>query len=306
MPIQTSTTETNRNGRRANNEPESSGTDNRHGEPPTVSGRTAGDNGKMRSGHIPGRVAIVGAGPGDPELITLKAVRLLRSADVVLYDRLCNPDLLHFTRPGTRKICVGKQCGKPSISQADINRLLISHARNGGMVVRLKGGDPFIFGRGGEECMELAQHGIPFEVVPGISSISAVPAYAGIPLTMRNQATGFTVISGHLHDGSDSYDWRALAGISTLVILMGLKNLHRIIEELIRNGKPADTPIALIRWGTTVEQQVITGTLADIPAKTGGVTSPVTIVIGEVVQHTRELAWFQPERAHTRTVRQLS
>lgn len=243
----------------------------------------------------PGNVALVGTGPGDPELITLKAIRLLRSADVIFYDRLCNPDFLDYARSGTRKVSVGKQPGKPSVSQHDINRKIVGEAQRGKCVVRLKGGDPFVFGRGGEECLELSRNGIPFEVVPGISSVMAVPAYAGIPLTMRNQATGFTVISGHLHAGSDSYDWAALSSISTLVILMGMRNLDHIIENLLKHGKPANTPIALIHWGTTREQKVITGTLTDIHDKTEGVTAPVTIVIGDVVRHHETLDWYRPE-----------
>lgn len=242
----------------------------------------------------PGTVYLVGAGPGDPELITLKAIRLLRAADVIFYDRLANPGLLDYARPGTRTISVGKQSGKPSISQHDINRQLAAEALNGNNVVRLKGGDPFVFARGGEECLELSRLNINFEVVPGISSVTSAPAYAGIPLTMRNLANGFTVISGHLHPESQSYDWTVLSATSTLVILMGLRNLGNIITKLILHGKTGDTPVALIRWGTTRNQEVVTGTLSDIIDKIGDLTPPVTVVIGEVVRHHDTINWFDP------------
>lgn len=246
-------------------------------------------------GDHSGWVYLVGAGPGDPELITLKAARLLQMADVIFYDRLVNPQLLDHARPGARKIGVGKSPGGQCIRQQEINSELVSEALHGHTVVRLKGGDPFIFGRGGEECLELARAGIPFEIVPGISSMSSVPAYAGIPLTMRNEASAFTVISGHLHAGSKTYDWASLASVATLVILMGLKKLPEIIEKLIRHGKSPDTPIALIRSGTTKDQKVITGTLSDIGEKSIGLDTPVTVVIGEVVRYHESLKWFRPE-----------
>ncbi len=243
----------------------------------------------------PGCVSIVGAGPGDPELLTLKAVRILQHADVILYDRLINISILEHAQADAEMVSVGKQYGNPSVTQEEINRKMISEAHQGRAVVRLKGGDPFIFGRGGEECLELSRHGIPFEVVPGISSISAVPAYAGIPLTMRNLATGFTVISGHLHPASSSYDWSVLKNISTLVILMGLNNLSGIIQKLILHGKPPDTPVALISRGTTPKQEVITGSLSDITAKSKGIASPAIIVIGQVAAYHKSLNWFQPD-----------
>ena len=244
-----------------------------------------------------GMVFLVGAGPGDPELITLKGMRMIQSADVIVSDRLVNPLLLEHARADVRHIRAGKNPGKPSVSQLDINRTLIREAEAGNTVVRLKGGDPFIFGRGGEECLELAEAGIPFEVVPGISSVTGATAYAGIPLTMRNLATGFTVISGHLHSDSRNYNWQALASTSTLVILMGMQNLPGIIRNLIAEGKPAGTPVALIRWGTTRQQDTITGTLADIPEKASGMEPPVTIVIGDVVRHHETLKWFEPEHS---------
>ncbi|MDI6402020.1 uroporphyrinogen-III C-methyltransferase [Balneolaceae bacterium ANBcel3] len=246
-------------------------------------------------GKVSGHVAIMGAGPGDPELITMKAIRLLKEADVVLYDRLCNPAILEYTRTGATLLNVGKNPGKPSFKQEHIQEILIQEALKGHFVVRLKGGDPFVFGRGGEECLELAKYGIPFQIVPGVSSISAVPAYAGIPLTMRNLATGFTVISGHLHCGSYSYDWHALASVSTLVVLMGLKSLPEISRSLMDNGKSPETPVAVIQWGTTQDQNVVSGSLLDIADKAAAFTSPATIIIGDVVRYRDSLQWFHPE-----------
>ncbi len=242
----------------------------------------------------PGTVYIAGAGPGDPELMTVKAMRVLQSADVVVFDRLVNPLLLNEIRPDARKISVGKKPGRASVSQTEINRILVTEARMGQTVLRLKGGDPFVFGRGGEECLELAAEGIPFEVIPGISSVTGATAYAGIPLTMRNLATGFSVISGHLHPDSPEYDWQALSQTPTLVILMGARNLNLIIDRLTIHGKDGDTPIALIHEGTTARQQVTTGRLSDIHTKCSEVRSPVLIVIGEVVRFREEIAWFQP------------
>lgn len=250
----------------------------------------------LQAQQEPGTVYLVGAGPGDPELITLKAIRTIRNADVIFNDRLINPELLEYADERARKITVGKQAGKPSISQTDINKLLVEHALAGKTVVRLKGGDPFVFGRGGEECLELTRHGLHFEVVPGISSALSVPAYAGIPLTQRGEATGFSVISGHLDPASEPYNWDGLASVSTLVVLMGLRNISRIAENLITHGKPKTTPVAIIRWGTTQGQQVVTGTLDDIAEKASGFTSPATIVIGEVVQYHQAFNWFEPEQ----------
>ncbi len=243
----------------------------------------------------PGRVSVVGAGPGDPELLTLKAVRVLQEADIIFYDRLITLEILTHACPDIQKISVGKQYGKPSTSQKEINRLMVIEALQGKSVVRLKGGDPFIFGRGGEECLALSRHGIPFEVVPGISSISAVPAYAGIPLTMRNLATGFTVISGHLHPASSSYDWSVLSKIPTLVILMGLNNMDGIVRQLTSHGKSADTPAALISRGTTQMQNVVTGVLSDISSNARGIASPAIIIIGQVAAYHESLNWFEPE-----------
>lgn len=246
------------------------------------------------SGVQTGKVSLVGAGPGDPELLTLKAVRVLNEADIIFYDRLINQEILLHARPDSQKTSVGKRCGKIQITQEEINRKMIIAALNGQRVVRLKGGDPFIFGRGAEECLALSRHGIPFEVVPGISSISAVPAYAGIPLTLRNLATGFTVISGHLHPASSDYDWSVLSRIPTLVILMGLNNIDGIVRQLVSHGKSGDTPAAVISRGTTQRQEVATGVLSGLAAKAKSVASPAIIIIGQVAAYHESLSWFEP------------
>lgn len=249
-----------------------------------------------------GKAYIAGAGPGDPELLTLKAARALQEADVVLYDSLVNPDILKHTRLGTKRIFVGKRAGKPSISQHDINKQLTEHVLAGKTVVRLKGGDPFIFGRGGEEALALVASGLPFEVIPGISSALAVPAYSGIPLTHRNLATSFTVISGHLDPESNPYDWKMLANSSTLVILMGLRKINAITRYLQEAGKPADTPAAIIQNGTTDRQKIVTGELATIAEHAAEITSPAIIIIGEVVAQHEKLEWFRPQLSEVDSV----
>ena len=246
-----------------------------------------------------GRVYILGAGPGDPELITVRGVRLLERADVVLYDRLVSPKLLELTGPDTIRIFVGKRCGRASITQNEINETMVRYARAGNRVVRLKGGDPFVFGRGGEECLELAREGIAFEMVPGVSSATAVPAYAGIPVTHRNVATAFTVVSGHLHGDSGSYDWQALAASPTLVILMGLGNLGEITGRLIEAGKAADTPVAVIQSGTGEDQRTVTGHLDTIADRARELDPPAVIVIGPVAAYHEQLDWFNSDRAAT-------
>lgn len=245
----------------------------------------------------PGRAYLIGAGPGDPELITVKGARLLAEAEVVLYDRLVSETLLDLVPDSALRIFVGKRCGKASVTQAEINRLMVHHAQEGRCVIRLKGGDPFVFGRGGEECLELVRHGIEFEVVPGISSALAVPAYAGIPVTQRNVATGFTVVSGHLHGASDAYDWRALSSSSTLIVLMGLGNLSHIADRLIEAGKPADTPAAVIQSGTGDRQTTVTGRLERIASLACDLEPPCVIVIGEVAAYHERMRWFAGERA---------
>jgi uroporphyrinogen III methyltransferase/synthase len=243
-----------------------------------------------------GNVYLVGAGPGDPGLLTVRGLQLLHGAQVIVYDQLVNPLLLEEASPAAIRIYVGKQGGRHCIAQEEINRLLIDHARLGYEVVRLKGGDPFVFGRGGEEAQALVDAGIPFEVVPGVSSAVAVPAYAGIPVTHRKFASSFAVVTGHeTPKAQAAVDWSKLANaVDTLVILMGLKNLPRITAQLLAHGLSCETPVAVIRWGTTSEQETVTGTLADIVEKTAHVKSPVVIVVGKVVDLRGRLDWFAP------------
>lgn len=244
-----------------------------------------------------GKVFIVGAGPGDPDLITVRGLKALQQADVVLYDRLANPVLLREIPPHAKTIYVGKGPGHKAFSQAQIEYMLICEARLGQVVVRLKGGDPFVFGRGGEECQSLAENGIPFEVVPGISSALAVPAYAGIPVTHRQMATSFTVVTGHTA-GEDEYaiDWARIPTQGTLVILMGVKQLGKIAADLVQHGRAPHTPVAIIEQGTTADQRTIRGTLADIAFIAQGqhVCPPAIIVVGEVAGLHQQINWFDP------------
>jgi uroporphyrinogen III methyltransferase/synthase len=243
-----------------------------------------------------GKVYLVGAGPGDPGLLTVRGLRLLHGAQVIVYDQLVNPLLLEEASAAAIRIYVGKQADRHCIAQEDINRILITHARLGHEVVRLKGGDPFVFGRGGEEAEALAEANIPFEVVPGVSSAVAVPAYAGIPVTHRKFASSFAVVTGHeTYKTQSAVDWSKLANaVDTLVILMGLKNLPRITAQLVAHGLSLETPVAVVRWGTTNEQETVTGTLADIVDKTAHMKSPVVIVVGKVVDLRGRLDWFAP------------
>ncbi|MEX0594465.1 MAG: uroporphyrinogen-III C-methyltransferase [Balneolaceae bacterium] len=246
----------------------------------------------------PGTVYITGAGPGDPDLITLKGKKVLQRADVVVYDRLANPVLLGWTPSRSEHIYVGKRPDKPSVSQGQINRILVAKAREGKTVVRLKGGDPFVFGRGAEECEALRSHGVPYEVIPGISSALSAPAYAGIPVTHRSVSRSFTVVTGHTLASSDPFEnWENLAGADTLVVLMGLRNLPAIAERLQTFGKPEETPVAVIAHASRPEQSVHTGTLADIADRVTHLVSPATIVIGELARMHEQLAWFDPQRS---------
>jgi len=232
-------------------------------------------------------VAIVGAGPGDPGLITVRGLELLRRADVVIYDRLVNPKLLDEAPATARLVFAGKSCGANTLSHFEINALLVAEARAGHRVVRLKGGDAFVFGRGGEEALALAEAGIAFEIVPGVTSAVAVPAAAGIPLTHRGVAASFAVVTGHGEAGAMTrVDWSRLArGVDTLVVLMGLGNLRTITETLIAHGRDPSTPAALIERGTTEAQRTIATTLAELPdaAAAAHLESPVVTVIGPVV-----------------------
>jgi uroporphyrinogen III methyltransferase/synthase len=236
----------------------------------------------------------VGAGPGDPGLLTVRALERLREAEVVVYDRLINPELLDEAPAEALRIFAGKRVGSHCLPQAAINALLVHHASAGRFVVRLKGGDPFVFGRGGEEALALAKAGIPFEVVPGVSSAIAVPAYAGIPVTHRGVASSFAVLTGHEDPSKDddATDWKKLAtAVDTLVILMAVGSFPRIVGALLAHGRLPETPVALIRWGTTEAQEVRVGTLADIVGRARGLEPPVVAVIGEVVTLREQLAW---------------
>src|SRR5437588_644560 len=226
-----------------------------------------------------GKVFLVGAGPGDPELITLKGLRSLRKADVIVYDRLICLDLLDEAPSQAERVFVGKEAGHHAVKQEEINAFLIKQARQGRLVVRLKGGDPFVFGRGGEEALALAQAGIPFEVVPGVSSALAVPAYAGIPVTQRDLASSVTIVTGHEQHPltASGVDWEKLATLDgTLVILMGVETLSRITQRLLHGGLSSDTPAAVIQQGTVPQQRVVTGTLASIAERacTAKIESP--------------------------------
>jgi uroporphyrinogen III methyltransferase/synthase len=245
-----------------------------------------------------GKVYLVGAGPGDPELITAKGLRCIAEADVLIYDYLAAKALLHHARNDCERIYVGKKGGDHTLSQDGINRLIADKARDGKIVTRLKGGDPFIFGRGGEEAEILEQAGIAFEIVPGVTSAIAAPAYAGIPLTHRQYTSTVAFITGHEDPtkNESNIDWQALAtGIGTLVFLMGVKNLPNIVEQLHKHGRASHTPVALVRWGTTTRQQTVTGTLENIVqrANEAGLKAPAIIVVGEVVGLRDTLQWFE-------------
>jgi uroporphyrinogen III methyltransferase/synthase len=245
-----------------------------------------------------GAVYLVGAGPGDPGLLTLRGLACLQNADVVVHDRLANNELLAYA-PQAELIDVGKLPDHHPIPQPEINAILVEKALAGKNVVRLKGGDPFIFGRGGEEALALSQAHIHFEIVPGVTSAIAVPAYAGIPVTQRGVACSVAIITGHAA-GSRPLDlnWEALArGVDTLVFLMGVGSLPSIVSSLVAAGRPADTPVALIQQGTLPSQKVITGTLEDILSRAAEIQPPSIIVVGQVVNLHAALSWFQPEPA---------
>lgn len=244
---------------------------------------------------------LVGAGPGDPGLLTLKGRDCLALADVVIYDYLANPALLAFAPDRAERVYAGKQAGQHTLTQTEINALLIEHGRQGRVVVRLKGGDPFLFGRGSEEAEALRAAGIPYEVVPGVSSALAVPAYAGIPVTHRGLASSLTIATGHEEPGKaeSALDWPALAAADTLVLLMGVGNLTEVVGSLRAAGRAAETPIALIRWGTRPEQETVTGTLGSIEAilaaRPHPLRPPAIIVVGDVVALRERLRWFDAD-----------
>lgn len=241
---------------------------------------------------------MVGAGPGDPGLLTVKGLKCIEIADVIIYDYLASPSLLKHASNNAEIIYVGKKGGNHTLSQDNINILIVEKAQKGRVVTRLKGGDPFIFGRGGEEVEALITAGIPFEIVPGVTSAIAAPAYAGIPLTHRKYTSTLAFITGHEDSTKteSSVDWAALAkGIGTMVFLMGVKNLPRITSQLVAHGMHPDTPVALIRWGTTPQQQTVTGTLSTIEeqVKVAGLKAPAIIVVGHVVSLRKTMKWFE-------------
>ncbi len=245
-----------------------------------------------------GIVYLVGAGPGDPGLITVNGLKAISKADVIVYDRLANPRLLKHAKKDAELIYVGKMPYRSGLKQDDINQVLVEKAKKGLIVVRLKGGDPFVFGRGGEEAECCVEEGIPFEVVPGIPSAVAVPAYAGIPVTHRDYNASFSIVTGREQPEKNGtkVSWANLANTTeTLIILMGIKNLPYIVAQLMKYGRDSKTPVALIRWGTRVEQKTITGTLENIVQRVEetGFRNPAVIVVGEVIRLREKLSWFE-------------
>ncbi len=244
-----------------------------------------------------GKVYLVGAGPGDPGLITVKGLACLKQADVVVYDRLVDENILSVVRPDAEKIYVGKASNHHTMEQGLINQLLIHKSREGKIVVRLKGGDPFVLGRGGEEAKALAENAVPFEVVPGVSSAVAVPAYAGIPVTHRGIASSVTIVTGHKasEKSEAGIAWDKICAVTgTLVILMGLGNLAHVVDQLIKNNKSPSTPVAVITHGTTARQRCVIGTLEDIMAKvkSENLQPPSVVIVGDVVHLRSLLRWF--------------
>ncbi|MFZ9660106.1 MAG: uroporphyrinogen-III C-methyltransferase [Arcobacteraceae bacterium] len=242
-----------------------------------------------------GKVYLTGAGPGDIELMTIKAYKLVQKADALVYDRLVNAEILNLCKDGCEFVNVGKEDGHHLVPQEEINEILYQLSLEYETVVRLKGGDPFVFGRGGEEGLYLFERGVKFEIIPGISSSIAAPAYAGIPVTHRNVATSFKVITGHeSHDKSKSQiNWECMKDEDTLVFLMGFHKLKSICLKLQKVGKDATTPIAVISKGTTNEQEVVVGTLENIVELSAHLSSPVMFIIGEVVNFRAKLNWFE-------------
>ena len=241
------------------------------------------------------RVYLTGAGPGDIELLTLKALRVIKEADVIIYDRLANPDILKEAKDGCEFVYVGKEDGHHIMPQDDINETIYQNALKHKVVVRLKGGDPFVFGRGGEEAAYLQERGVLFDIIPGITSAISVPAYAGIPVTHRGVAVSFRVVTAHESPNKkeSQIPWEHYKSDDTIVFLMGLHNLSKISKKLIEIGKPSDCPCAVISKGTTKDQQVVVGTLADIVHKAVDVPTPALIIVGEVVKLRQQLQWFE-------------
>jgi uroporphyrin-III C-methyltransferase/precorrin-2 dehydrogenase/sirohydrochlorin ferrochelatase len=247
-----------------------------------------------------GRVYLVGAGPGDPELLTLRAVRLLQQADVIVYDNLVSEGVLAFVSPSAERIYAGKRRNEHTLRQEQINALLVKLASEGKQVVRLKGGDPFIFGRGGEELQTLAASGVAFEVVPGVTAASGVSSYAGIPLTHRDYAQCCLFVTGHLKDGTADLDWPSLVRLNqTVVIYMGLGGLPEICRQMVAHGASPELPIAVVQDGSLPTQKVVTGSLANMAERVAqaGLKSPCLTIVGEVVKLHQELAWFEQTKS---------
>ena len=249
------------------------------------------------NGKSPGKVFLIGAGPGDPGLLTIKAAKAIASADVIVYDYLVNPEVLAHARRGAELIFAGKRASEHSITQEEINRLLIRRARRGETIARVKGGDPFIFGRGGEEAEALVEAGIEWEVIPGISSGVAAAAYAGIPLTHRGYSSSVAFITGHDAPGKEPIDWATTAhAADTLVVFMCSESISRIVRRLVENGRAISTPLAIVRWGTYEHQEVYSGTLEDLISREDDsafeIKPPAIAIIGEVVSLAGHLNWF--------------
>jgi len=243
---------------------------------------------------VSGVVYLVGAGPGDPRLLTLRGAEVLQRADVVVYDRLAPAALLDLAPRGAERVDAGKARGRAALTQAAINRVLVDRGRRGLVVVRLKGGDPFVFGRGGEEALALAEAGVAFEIVPGVSAAVAAPAYAGIPVTHRGLATSYAVVSATLAGGAPAELARTAAAADTLVVLMAAERLREVCGQLIAAGRPPDQPAAVIASASTAAQRVVTGTLAELAAEAVEVDPPATLVCGPSVALADPLAWFVP------------
>ncbi|RXJ69042.1 uroporphyrinogen-III C-methyltransferase [Halarcobacter ebronensis] len=241
-----------------------------------------------------GKVYLTGAGPGDIDLLTIKALKMIQNADIIIYDRLANPEILNEAKKDVKLIFVGKEKGHHSVPQDEINEIIYQSALKYDSVVRLKGGDPFVFGRGGEEALYLKQRGIEFEIIPGITSAISVPAYAGIPVTNRGITPSFRVVTGHRKSSENiaNINWNSFIEDETIVFLMGLHNIELIVSKLLEVGKPKNYPCAIISNGTTKNQKVIVGTLEDIVEKSKEAISPSIIIIGEVVKLREDLKWF--------------
>jgi uroporphyrin-III C-methyltransferase len=248
----------------------------------------------MNATETPGTVYLVGAGPGDPRLLTLRGAELLRGADVVVYDRLAPAALLDLAPSGAERIDAGKEPGGPSLDQEAINQTIVSLALAGKDVVRLKGGDPFVFGRGGEEALACARAGVPFEIVPGVTSAVAAPAFAGIPLTHRGVAASLAVVTASRAQGFEEKLAQVAGAVDTLVVLMAAARLRETCAALIAAGRRSDEPAALIQWATTSRQRTVISTLSELTgaAKAAGISAPATLVAGDVVTMATELAWF--------------